>query len=114
MSLEDTIDNLAGLDAITAVDQLASIWDPAAGQTVNASQLEAGLATADAARNQQTETLNTDIAAEQKQIETNDQSIAAAAGPGAAIDLDTAKLEGTEAQLESEAAALQKEQGPTA
>ena len=109
MDLKQTVDNLEGIDAIDAIDQLAGIWDDTT--TVDATQLEAGLAASDATRNQQISQTETGIAAEQKQVQANEQTIDAGAAPLAAADLDVATLEGREQQIEAEAAPLEKELG---
>ncbi|MGA3025655.1 MAG: hypothetical protein ABSF98_12875 [Bryobacteraceae bacterium] len=110
MDLEQTVDNLDGIDVVDAVDDLASIWDGTT-TTVDATQLEASLAAADATRNQQISQAETEIAAEQKQVQANDQTIDAGAAPLAAVDLDVARLEGREDEIEAEAAPLEKEAG---
>jgi hypothetical protein len=107
MDLKQTVDDLSGIEAVDAVDELAGIWDGTTA-TVDATQLEAGLATSDANLNQQINQTETAIAAEQKQVQTNDAAIDAGAAPLAAIDLDVAGIEGREQQIEAEAAALEK------
>jgi hypothetical protein len=110
MSIKQTVDNLSGIDTVEAVDQLAGIWD---GTTVttDATQLVDGLAASDANRNQQISQTETAIAAEQKQVHANDQAIETGTAPLAAADLDVARLEGCEQEIEAEGAALEKELG---
>jgi hypothetical protein len=102
--------NLAGVETVDAVDQLAAIWD-ATTTAASATQLEAALAASDATRNQQISQTQTAIAAEQKQVQTNEQTIDADAAPLAAADLNVATLEGREQQIEADAATLEKELG---
>ena len=77
------------------VEQLASVWEgaPAAPDT---TQLEK----ADTSRNQQISQIQAQIDAEQRQVRANDQSAEAAEAKLAAIDLDIARLEGREEELE--------------
>ena len=110
MDLKDTVDNLGGIDAVDAVDELASIWDGTTAP-VNAAQLESTLAKSDATRNQETSQAEAEIGAEQKQVQTNDQALDAGTAPQAADDLDVARLEGCEQVIEGEAAPLEKELG---
>ncbi|MGA2183170.1 MAG: hypothetical protein ABSH47_09085 [Bryobacteraceae bacterium] len=110
MSLKQTADNLSGIDAVNAADKLASIWDGTTA-TVDAAQLASDLAKADANRKQQISQIEAEIAAEQKQAQANDKAIDAGAAPLAAIDLEVARREGREDEMEAEAAALEKEPG---
>jgi hypothetical protein len=110
MDLTQTVDNLGGIDAVDAVDQLADIWDDTTG-TASATQLEAGLATSDATLNQEISQNEAEIAAEQKQLQTNEQTVDADAAPVSADDLDIARLEGSEQQIEADAAPIEKELG---
>jgi len=106
MSIKDTVDNLGGVDAVNAIDQLAGVLDPSAGTPANASQLEAGLAKSDVTLDQQINDLSTQIAAEGKQVDGNEQAIGTASTAATGIDLDIARLEGIETQIETEAADL--------
>lgn len=110
MDLKETLNNLDGIEAVDGVDQLAGIWDTST-TSVDAAQLAAILAAADATRNQQISQTDTGIAAEQKQVQANNTAIDAAAAPLAATDLDIATLEGREQEIEAEAAPLEKELG---
>jgi hypothetical protein len=110
MELEQTSTNLSGIDAVEDIDELASIWDGTV-VTPDAAQIEATLATDDANRNQQINQAETEIAAEQKQIAANNTAIDAGAAPLEAVDLDVARIEGREDEIEAEAAPLEKELG---
>ena len=107
MSLKQTADNLSGTDAVNAAEQLAGIWDGTTA-TVDAAQLASDLAKADANRKEQISQTEAEIAAEQKQLQANDQAIETCAAQAAAVDLDVARLEGREQQMEAEAAELRK------
>ena len=109
MDLKNTVDNLSGIDAVDAVDQLASIWGDET--PVDATQVEATLAKSDAGRNQAINQAETQIAAEEKLVDMNDQAIVAGAAPEGAEDLDAARLEGIEQALDEEAAPIEKELG---
>ena len=110
MDVKQTVDNLSGIDAVEAVDQLANIWGGAT-TPVHPTQIEATLAKSDATRNQQISQVEAGIAAAEKQLQGNSQAINAGAAPLAAVDLDAARLEGCEQVVEAEAAQLEKELG---
>ena len=75
----------------TDAEQLINIWtEPQATPPVKD----------DAAREQQIAQAEAQIAAEQKQIQANDAGIAGAEARAAAIELDLARLEGREEELE--------------
>ena len=107
MDVKQTVDNVSGIGVVNDIDQLSSIWD---GTTVisDAAQLVDGLAKSDANRNQQISQAEAQIAAEQKQVQANEQAIEAGTAKLAAPDLDVARLEGRQQQLEVEAAELRK------
>jgi hypothetical protein len=93
-----TIGNLSGIGVESDIEQLATIWN---GATVAPDPTQ--LAKADAARNQQISQTQSQIDAGQKQVQANDQAMEAGAKKAAAADLDIARLEGIEEQLEKEA-----------
>ena len=111
MDLKQTVDNLGGTDAVEETDQLASVWGTAT-PAANRPQIEATLAADDARRSQKISQTEAAIAAEQKQVDANEQAIAAGNAATSAIDLEVARVQGREDELEAEAALLEKAQGP--
>ena len=77
------------------VEQLVTIWT----ETSTAPDT-AQLTKDDANRNQQINQTDSQIAAGEKQAQANDQAIQEAEKKVAALDLDIARLEGREEQLE--------------